>query len=228
MKNGATYASGIVGKAFSLPTTSTNGLDVLEEQTLRENILFPPDPRVKISSDASLKLPGPLTVAAWVLLDTGASIDGTCQDPVPIPIWNHATTWWVVIKMYPTTRAVATSNFRLDINNGCPNFTVTDRFGRNGSAPSLEKITVGGWHHLAGVYDRSAVKVYVDGILKNTTPFDGELWTRNSALCIGGTQRCLATPFRGLIGEVQLFNRALTEAEIKGIYDAGGVEPGQP
>ena len=81
---------------------------------------------------------------------------------------------------------------------------------------------------MAGVYDRSAVKVYVDGILKNTTPFDGEVWTRNSALCIGGTQRCLAAPFRGLIGEVQLFNRALTEAEIKGIYDAGGVEPGQP
>ena len=145
-----------------------------------------------------------------------------------IPYWTTATTWWVVIKMTPTTRALATSNFTIDINNGCPNFTVTDRFGTNVSAPSLEKITIGVWHHVAGVYDGSEVKMYVDGTLKNTKTFDGELWTRDSVLCIGGTEGCSAPPFRGLIDEVQIFNRALTEAEIKGIYDAGGIGPGQP
>ena len=145
-----------------------------------------------------------------------------------IPYWTTATTWWVVIKMTPTTRALATSNFTIDINNGCPNFTVTDRFGMNVSAPSLEKITIGAWHHVAGVYDGSEVKIYVNGMLKNTKTFDGELWTRNSVLCIGGTERCQASPFRGLIDEVQIFNRALTESEIKGIYEAGGIGPGQP
>ena len=53
-------------------------------------------------------------------------------------------------------------------------------------------------------------------------------WTRNGALCIGGTQRCLGTPFRGLIDEVQVFNRALTADEIKAIYDAGGIGQARP
>ena len=226
LKNGATFAPGIVGQAFSFPTTSTTGVDVFEVARIRQ--LFPPDPRVEISRDASLKLMGPLTVAAWVLLDTGASIDGTCQDPVPVPYWTIATTWWVVIKMTPTTRALATSNFTIDINNGCPNFTVTSRFGVNFSAASLDKITTGAWHRLVGVYDTSAAMMYVDGALKNTKTADGELWTRNTTLCIGGTERCQASPFRGLIDEVQIFNRALTEDEIKAIYDAGATGQGKP
>ena len=60
-------------------------------------------------------------------------------------------------------------------NNGCPNFRVTDRFEANVSAVSLDKITTGAWHHLAGVYDGSAVMLYVDGILKGTKKFDGDL-----------------------------------------------------
>ena len=62
LKNGAAYAPGIVGQAFSFPTTSTIGIDVFEVGNLRQ--LFTPNPRVEISRDARLKLIGPLTVAA--------------------------------------------------------------------------------------------------------------------------------------------------------------------
>ena len=92
----------------------------------------------------------------------------------------------------------------------------------------MDKIATGMWHHLVGVYDGSAVMIYVDGMLKNTKPAGGDLWTRNSKLCIGGTERCQATPFRGLIDEIQIFDRALTDDEIKGIYDAGGIGQAKP
>ena len=186
----------------------------------------PEDPRVVVSKDSSLKLPGPLTVAAWVLVDTGASINGVCQDSIVQR--ENATTLWSVIKMLPTTRGLSTSNFKLEINNGCPNFTVTFQFGTNVSAVSMDKITTGGWHHLVGIYDRSEVKMYVDGMLKDSNTADGDLFTRNLVLCIGGTGRCQAAPFRGLIDEVQIFNRALIEHEIKGIYDAGGIGQAKP
>jgi hypothetical protein len=87
------------------------------------------------------------------------------------------------------------------------------------------------WKHVAGTYDGSAVKLYVDGALVATTSYTGaikyNLPTNNDLLI--GKYYATACPdngtnnyaFEGAIDEVELFDRALAASEIYEIYDAG-------
>ena len=85
------------------------------------------------------------------------------------------------------------------------------------------------WHHVAGTYDGSAVRLFVDGVevgsgTQSAISIGYGLPTHND-LIIGD---CLPTcwllypgAFRGDIDEVEIFNRALPQSEIQAIYDAG-------
>jgi hypothetical protein len=70
------------------------------------------------------------------------------------------------------------------------------------------------WHHLAGTYDGSQIKLYVDGILRDTKNYTGEIGTNTSIVSIGsdsGTRRyCDAR-----IDDVRIYNRAISVIEIK-------------
>ena len=92
-----------------------------------------------------------------------------------------------------------------------------------------ESIPVGSFSHLAYVIDRDVgIKIYVDGVEVGNfaTPTNGKSFTNDKPLQFGraGNQTPGShgsDPFQGLIDEVELFNRALSQAEIQGIYDAG-------
>lgn len=70
------------------------------------------------------------------------------------------------------------------------------------------------WHHLAGTYDGSQIKLYVDGILRDTKNYTGEIGTNASIVSIGsdsGTRRyCDAR-----IDDARIYNRAISIIEIK-------------
>jgi uncharacterized repeat protein (TIGR01451 family) len=85
----------------------------------------------------------------------------------------------------------------------------------------------GKWHHIAGTYDGSKVRLYVDGVevgsgtSKSTTIKYG-LSTTND-LFIGtyeGGSNC-SLRFQGEIDEVEIYNRALSAEEIMDIFAAG-------
>ena len=65
--------------------------------------------------------------------------------------------------------------------------------------------------------------IYINGRLDSTFSSAGSITTNNEPLQIGRSQSsCCGTRFgTGLIDEVEIFNRALTAAEIEAIYDAG-------
>ena len=92
-----------------------------------------------------------------------------------------------------------------------------------------ESIPVGSFSHLAYVIDRDVgIKIYVDGVEVGNfaTPTNGKSFTNDKPLQFGraGNQTPGShgsDPFQGLIDEVELFNRALSQAEIQGIYNAG-------
>ncbi|MBN2180612.1 MAG: LamG domain-containing protein, partial [Sedimentisphaerales bacterium] len=70
------------------------------------------------------------------------------------------------------------------------------------------------WHHLAGTYDGSQIKLYVDGELRDTKNYTGAIGTNGSIVSIGsdsGTRRfCDAR-----IDDTRIYNRALSIVEIK-------------
>jgi len=87
---------------------------------------------------------------------------------------------------------------------------------------STTVIQTGVWYHVAGTWDATGLRMYVNGVLENTNSIQN--LTRgqsNNPLMIGNQPAFGPRLFNGLIDEVEIFNRALTQAEIQSIFNAG-------
>lgn len=87
-------------------------------------------------------------------------------------------------------------------------------------------IVVGGtvinnaWHHITCSYDNNDLKIYVNGIIAGTKDVGAKsVVNSSSTLRISGDDNNHAY-FHGYIDEAEVFNRALTDEEIQGIYNA--------
>jgi hypothetical protein len=81
------------------------------------------------------------------------------------------------------------------------------------------------WTHLAGTFDGTTLRLYVNGALVATNA--GSLGpTTSASLLIGGSGDCATTD--GLIDEVEIYNRALSDAEVAAIFNAGSTGKCKP
>ena len=88
------------------------------------------------------------------------------------------------------------------------------------------------WYHIVGVYDGTEVRFYLDGELDQTQSGKGTLGSADSALTIGGDAPVGGrSRFVGMIDDVVILDRVLTEAEIEEIKEKGAafaaVEPAE-
>jgi hypothetical protein len=74
-------------------------------------------------------------------------------------------------------------------------------------------IATGAWAHVAGTYDGSALRVYLNGVECGSKALTGTIPTSTGALKIGGNA-VWGEWFNGAIDAPQLFNRALSASEI--------------
>lgn len=78
------------------------------------------------------------------------------------------------------------------------------------------------WTHIAGTFDGSIAKLYVNGVLSNSQAQEGVITsTTQGPLYIGATRHGYDEFFNGQIDEVEIFDRALSDGEIFAIYEAG-------
>ena len=169
------------------------------------------DDYVSIPDSASLDLADEITVSLWAkingfpLADSGSNhsgylIDKMISDPVgPFGIWvsrNEA-----VLGMFQTPQTPSDSGF-----GDWLSFTDT--------------ADLNNWHHYAMTYISGEQRAYYDGREVDSRPITGQLITNDLQIEIGsGVDRGYF--FDGLIDEVRIYNRALSDAEIKATYDAG-------
>ena len=91
---------------------------------------------------------------------------------------------------------------------------------------SNESVADNAWHHAAATFDGENLKLYVDGALqKQVTAWSGEMPGNTHDLTLGmnrsnPSSKEKEAAFEGLLDEVMLFNRALSEAEIKDVLSA--------
>jgi len=88
--------------------------------------------------------------------------------------------------------------------------------GVRSSASGSNALTT--WTHLAGVYDGASITLYVNGVAGTPVLKTGDINNYGRVFTIG--RFLTETSFKGLIGEVMLYKRALTTAEITHIYNA--------
>lgn len=79
------------------------------------------------------------------------------------------------------------------------------------------------WHHFAATYDGSVIKVYLDGKPDGSLAVTGKIdETRAYDLLIGAAYATTTSYMAdGVIDGAAIFNRALTDSEIKAAYEAG-------
>jgi hypothetical protein len=87
----------------------------------------------------------------------------------------------------------------------------------------------GKWYHLVGVVDRKAgaTKLYLNGELKNSADWEGGKASRDTAKSpwrvgiANPTADKWAWPAKGLISDVRIYKKALSDDEISAIYKEG-------
>lgn len=148
---------------------------------------------IDAGNDATLTLADSITVAAWVWHDSGnghvVNRGGGWSD------YGYSMYWY-------------SSKIRIELQKSGEK-TILD----------ITQPSNGAWHHLAFTWDIISKKIYVyiDGVKAGSSAtFNGPIGTPSQNLNIGRNQLHSAY-FNGKIDEVQIFNRALSEDEIKSI-----------
>jgi plastocyanin len=114
--------------------------------------------------------------------------------------------------------------------DGRIDFSIRDSLGNPVDATSPASIVDGQWHHVTGVRDVSnhTVNLYLDGALvASPTDITTGTFTRSDGQNrIGSIAVACPTDryfWKGLIDEVEIFNRALSGSEVQSIANAGAV-----
>jgi len=153
-----------------------------------------------------------ITLATWVYLD-GTAPSYTSYIGTAIScggsLWSGGL-----------TAGVVGTGIYLPMNDGNCHYAT-------GTAPST-----GGWHHIVGTYDGKKLRYFVDGAQSSTTQYCwGSCGTGTAETEYVGTHSLSTTqyigtsswdPFghiNGKMDEVRIYNRALSPAEVRQLYD---------
>ncbi len=162
---------------------------------------------VNAPMSASLQLTTGLTIEFWMKGDPSNGLNTCCQG-------------LVATDMYAVEIASSGIHFGLSTDNG-----VTQPFPSSGQVA----ISTNQWHHIAGTYDGATIALYIDGALAASTPHTGTISSNSGSLSIGSEDgrsgacpACVGTRYyKGLIDEVTIYNRALSQTEVQTVYGAG-------
>lgn len=191
---GATYAAGKIGQAFSL-----NGAGAYVD--------IGNGPALQVSA-------GDFTVAAWVNFASIAN-DMSIVDKMAFHFVPDDDGWRLIKQ--------ADNHFWFCFGRGTsPAFAENGCFvGADTTVRSATIATPGVWYHVAGVKSGNSISIYVNGVLESTTnPLGPVIDSNTTPLRIGSFVTFAPAYMNGLIDEVQLYNRALTVAEIQSLTKA--------
>jgi hypothetical protein len=104
--------------------------------------------------------------------------------------------------------------------------TLVSAAGGGTETHTEKNIDDNGWHHVVGVFSRSSgeIRGYIDGKLEQSTGADANLNIGTEAearLGRSSQQSASADWYAGLIDEVRVYNKALSNDEVKQNFDKG-------
>ena len=95
-----------------------------------------------------------------------------------------------------------------------------DLFGFDGNFGSNTAVAVNEWCHVAGTYNGSERRIYINGKLDANQTISGPIPKNDQPVRIG-TYADSARSFKGAIDNVYIYNRALSAEEIRQLYEQG-------
>lgn len=113
--------------------------------------------------------------------------------------------------------------YQLLYNNEIMKFGMGLRIGDKPYFVEIPYVPDGAWHHLVGTYKSGDFNIYLDGVLNNSrTNILGSIDVNAEPLTIGNLQKSdniSVCHWHGKIGEIRIYNQALTPDEIKAHFE---------
>ncbi|GEM_PF-2629931 len=78
------------------------------------------------------------------------------------------------------------------------------------------------WVYLAARADGVNAQLYINGVLQNSQGFGGPINSTPNSMFLGQSSNTNDTYFNGIIDDIRIYKRALTEEEIQALYLEGG------
>jgi hypothetical protein len=139
-----------------------------------------------------------LTIAIWLRQDTS---DACSPMAKPTALTSTSNTW----QIETTTQNQV-------------NFTTSHGSNANVRTTAADNtITIGTWHHVAATFDGATKRLYVDGVQVGTNAISTALTYSTQSVYLGCDNNggSPAMRFGGALDDFQLYNRALSLAEIQ-------------
>ena len=155
-----------------------------------------------IVPDAASLRPANLTLEAWVKPTAGIPDFSSVATKTTLNLWNDS------YGMYAWQGGI--------------DFWVND----DANDVFTTALPANSWTHVAGTYDGSTIKIYMNGVLADSFAYAGPLIHSTAPLLIGDAAGTGNYHWNGGLDEVALYNRALTGTEILEHYQLGGVAAG--
>lgn len=179
--------------------------------------------------------------ANWVTGKRGSSVDLdgiddyiTIADATNLDSMKAVTlSTWVNLSQLPTQNYVVVgkdssdASYRIIVgSNGTVSFTVSTNnnswYSAGTSISSNSKITPNNWKHIVGTYDGSYVRIYINGVLDNSSSqkISGNIFNSASSLRFGFKSSSNIDYTKGRVDEVSLYSVALNPVEVKALFDS--------
>ena len=142
--------------------------------------------------------------------------------PISPVAYNLSMSAWINPTSYPSERAtilVNSSAYYLSLSSD--GSVQTYWYGRTPAgyhSSGAGVVPLNKWTHVAAVWSESNVKIYVNGILRNTVTVANEPGTNPSTVIIGAQNT--ARQFKGSIADVYMHNRSLSSEEVKSLFES--------
>jgi len=159
----------------------------------------------------------------WV--DCGADMRFDLTEKLTVSAWVKTTEfdkkWQAIVTKGELAWRLQRDAETDSIEFSCTGLTLPEQRPNGGYLPGKMKLNDGMWHHLVGVYDGTAMTLYVDGNKDVQKVASGQIRTNSYRLLIGANAYYLNSSPReweGLIDDVRIYSYALNEHEIKKLY----------
>lgn len=112
------------------------------------------------------------------------------------------------------------------------NGTAATKWDGSGEVPwavtGTTSVNDGKWHHIAGVFDGSALYLYIDGLLEAAKAAANSVDTSNYEVYIGENAQVPGRYWNGLIDDLRIHNYALSQAEIVSLMGKSQINLPEP
>ncbi len=157
----------------------------------------------------------------------GDYVDCGSSPDFAIPV-NISITCWIKVDVFDKTwQAIITtsdSSWRVHRSSSSNNIA----WGTSGLSPTdltgTTDVSTGEWFHIATVYNGTQKLLYIDGNLDASSDSTGNITASSVPVYIGENSGATGRFWAGLIDDVRIYSRALSETEILGVMAGGGTD----